>query len=361
MKTPAFSVRHAFSIFTLTLLLAGPGMAQSSATYEVRFDATWSSSTHPNAYPSGAHFSGPVGGTHDGSVHFWQPAAIASSGIEIMAETGSQGQLLAEVGAAIAAGSAGQTIATGSIGSPGSVVTAFQVTDRFPLVTVVSMVAPSPDWFVGVDGLDLRQNGFWVKQLTVPLLAWDAGSDSGANFTSPNFNTQPKEPIALITGGPFFGTVPLGTFTFTRTSNAQTYCTAKINSQGCAPQSGFSGQPSLSSSSPFTLQVTNTLNNKSGLFFYGTTGRANLPFSGGTLCVQPPLKRAIALYSFGNPPPDDCSGAYSFDFNAYAQSGVNPQLTIGAVVRAQLWARDRSHPDGTGVSMTDAIEFELCP
>ena len=197
----------------------------------------------------------------------------------------------------------------------------------------------------------------------MPLLAWDAGSDSGIELHLAQLqHRRLKEPISLITGGPFFGTVPLGTFTFTRTSNAQSYCTAKVNSQGCSPQVGSSGTPSLSSANPFLLTVSNTINNKAGLFFYSTTGRANLPFFNGNLCVQLPLRRAnVALFSGGNPPPDDCSGTFSFDFNAFAQSGANPQLTNGTVVRAQLWSRDPQHADGTGVSLTDAIEFELCP
>jgi serine/threonine protein kinase len=39
-------------------------------------------------------------------------------------------------------------------------------------VTLVSMVAPSPDWFVGVGGLPLLQDGQWVDELVVPLPAW---------------------------------------------------------------------------------------------------------------------------------------------------------------------------------------------
>ena len=78
------------------------------------------------------------------------------------------------------------------------------------------MVAPSPDWFVGVSGLDLRPGGTWVSSLTVDLFSYDAGTDSGPNFTSPNTDTNPQDPIALL-GAPFTGpnTAPLGTFKFT--------------------------------------------------------------------------------------------------------------------------------------------------
>mgnify|MGYP006908357135 CR=1 FL=1 len=117
----------------------------------------------------------------------------------------------------------------------------------------------------------------------------------------------------------------------------------------------------LSAPGAFRVTVANAINNKTGLFFYGTAGRAALPFHAGVLCVQPPLRRTPAASSGGNPGPDDCSGSYAIDFKALAQSGADPQLSAGAVVRAQLWARDPAHPDGTGVGLTDAVEFELCP
>ncbi len=63
----------------------------------------------------------------------------------------------------------------------------FEINKDYPLVTLVSMVAPSPDWFVGVAGLDLRgTDGEFVQSLLVPLVVYDAGTDSGLRFTSSN-------------------------------------------------------------------------------------------------------------------------------------------------------------------------------
>ena len=44
--------------------------------------------------------------------------------------------------------------------------------------------------------LDLRSNGTWVPKLTVDLLSYDAGTDSGPNFTSPNSDTNPQQPTS---------------------------------------------------------------------------------------------------------------------------------------------------------------------
>jgi len=335
--------------------------AQSStATYEVRFDATWSATTHPGAYPGGAHFSPLVGGTHDGSVHFWMAGGLATAGIEAMAETGATGPLVSEVNAAITGGSAGQVVLGAGIGSPGSTTTAFNVSDAFSQITLVTMIAPSPDWFVGVDGLELRPGGHWVNQLTVPLLAWDAGTDDGTGFNSPNQNSNPKQPIALITGGPFFGNDPLGTFTFTRKLGGPVvYCTAKVNSQGCTPQIAFSGIPSLTNPAPFTISASQVLNKTVGIFFYSIQGPASQPFMNGTLCVRSPIRRTAAQLSGGNPPPADCSGTFSYDFNALIQSGSNPALQLDTIVGGQFWSRDPAHPDGTGSNTTDAVEFQI--
>jgi hypothetical protein len=95
----------------------------------------------------------------------------------------------------------------------------FTVSSSHPLISVVTMVAPSPDWFLGVNGLSLVEDGVWVSELSVPLLVWDAGTDSGVSYASPNADVTPHLPISLQSGiGPLAGNfIPFGTFTFTRT------------------------------------------------------------------------------------------------------------------------------------------------
>lgn len=191
-----------------------------SATYELKFDAVWSAATHPTDFPPNPHFSGLVGGTHNSSVSFWQVGAPASEGIKQMAEFGAKGELLAEVTTAILSGSASDSVSGGFISpSPGSVTHTFEMTSEFPLVTVVCMIAPSPDWFVGVSALALHDGNLWVDTLIVPLYPYDAGTDDGVSYTSPNSPSVPRAPIMRINGAPFLvgDSVPaLGTFTFIR-------------------------------------------------------------------------------------------------------------------------------------------------
>lgn len=192
----------------------------ATARYRVTFDASWSAATHPRDFPADAHFSRLVGGTHAAGVRFWQEGAPASDGIRDMAERGRTTPLDNEVGAAIAAGTAQYLLLGGDIPrSPGSVSLEFEVSQAFPLVTLVSMVAPSPDWFAGVSALPLFENGQWVDRRMVDLDPWDAGTDSGTTFTSPDQATVPRRPVTRITGVPFDlgGRVaPVGRFTFER-------------------------------------------------------------------------------------------------------------------------------------------------
>jgi spondin N len=205
----------------LLLSAASAGAATPTAQYTVTFDAAWSQATHPASFPPGPHWSPLVGGTHNASVSFWGAGQIASQGIEDMAELGATTPLANEVNAAITAGTAASVILGGGISpSPGSTSVSFTIQQGDPLVTLVSMIAPSPDWFVGVSGLPLLENGEWVNRKTVTLWLYDAGSDSGTNYTSPNQDTNPQVPIALHTTLPGYNGVPMGTFTFTRTDTA---------------------------------------------------------------------------------------------------------------------------------------------
>jgi hypothetical protein len=193
-----------------------------TALYRVVFDATWSQATHPTNWPANAHFSGLVGGTHNGNVHFWRDGETASEGIRLMAELGQKTTLLNEIAPAITNGTAYFQLSGGGISpSPGSVSLTFPQAMRrdFPLVTLVSMIAPSPDWFVGVDSLNLIENGQWVTNKLVTLYGKDAGTDSGMSYTSADQVTVPRGVVTQFTGFPAIqngAIVPFGTFTFTR-------------------------------------------------------------------------------------------------------------------------------------------------
>ena len=220
----------------------------SVATYTATINLTWSSTTLPGNFPNGAHMSPPIGATHAADFHFWQPGGIATNGIESMAETGSTSALTNEINAAINAGDALERLRINGFNVPAVRALTFDVTKEHSAVTLVTMVAPSPDWFVGCDAVSLLQNGVWVDSVTIPLLVWDSGTDSGSNFTSSNQNTNPQQPIALESGQFMNGTPSLGTLTFTRDQSLLVY--GAFNPAGTMT---VSGEPTLGSTLSLTL------------------------------------------------------------------------------------------------------------
>lgn len=137
------------------------------------------------------------------------------------------------------------------------------------------------------------------------------------------------------------------------------YCSGKVNSQGCVATLSFMGTPSLTGPDNFMLQATNVVNQQFGLYFWGVAPNAQ-PWLGGTLCVAPTLRRLNVHFSGGGAPAGtNCNGILPQQFPQVLMNnwGMQP----GDQIYIQAWYRDPQHPDGTGVAMTDALQFTICP
>lgn len=182
---------------------AGGGTGTTEpATYRITFDADWTAAGFPTNYPDNPHFSPLVGTTHNQQVVFWgvdgQPA---SDGIESMAERGRTDTLGDEIAAARNNGYSDGIILGSGIGSgDGATNIEFDIGADHALITFVSMIAPSPDWFVGVSGLSLLDaQGNWVTRLEIPLQVFDAGTDLGERpRSSDNDSNADNLPITLL-------------------------------------------------------------------------------------------------------------------------------------------------------------------
>lgn len=65
----------------------------------------------------------------------------------------------------------------------GKTFAVFRVDSIHHLVSFVSMISPSPDWFVGIASLELCQTDCtWIENKVVDLYPWDAGTDKGTNY-----------------------------------------------------------------------------------------------------------------------------------------------------------------------------------
>jgi hypothetical protein len=94
-----------------------------------------------------------------------------------------------------------------------------EVSDKYPLVSLVTMIAPSSDWFVGVANVELKENGKWADRKTVEAYAWDSGTYEGATYKVEEKASAPHQPVALSKAAPFMAdgrTPAIATVTFTR-------------------------------------------------------------------------------------------------------------------------------------------------
>jgi hypothetical protein len=139
-------------------------------------------------------------------------------------------------------------------------------------------------------------------------------------------------------------------------SSTSLYCTAKANSVSCIPTIGSVGTPS-SSGGPGSFLITSAsqVNNQNGLLIYGTLPAAT-PFLGGFLCVGGTVLRTPGQSTGGSA---TCTGTFSFDMGGLIASGLDPNLTCGAIVYTQYWTRDTTAAPPNNVNLTQGLEFEI--
>jgi hypothetical protein len=209
---------------------AGGGAASVMATaapvrYRVEFTPLWTKANFPFDYPDTSlihkpHFSGLIGAAHDGSVVLFREGQMPTPGLERLSEEGKHQPLDAEIGTAVAAGRALGVIESGPLKDfSQTVATEFAVDAAHSRVSLVAMIAPSPDWFVGVADIDLLDMGAFTGKLEVDGFAWDSGGDAGITFLADDVDTSPKLPSALSADRRFKKdgkTMPVGRFVFTR-------------------------------------------------------------------------------------------------------------------------------------------------
>lgn len=215
MRAVSTATRWSGHALWLVLVCVSPAWA---ADYEVTFEGLWNAADHPTGYPPDAHFSSLIGASHNGNDSYWAPGEAASMEIERVAESGNRSPLEAVIDAS--PNVTDKIVASGFF-SPGTTAALnFSVDANHPFVSLVSMVAPSPDWFVGVHGLDLRDGNGFVASLVVDLFAYDAGTEEGTAFSGANLPSPPGGVITPVDQSVIFGgTSPVARFTFIRTSD----------------------------------------------------------------------------------------------------------------------------------------------
>lgn len=195
------------------------------AKYRVEFTPLWTKGNFPFEYPDTSlihkpHFSGLIGTAHNANFHIFMDGQTPSPGIERLSEMGKHDPLDAEINSAIAAGNALALTESDPLKDFSQTATAeVAVDDAHPMVSLVAMIAPSPDWFAAASDVNLMENGAWVASKTVDAEAWDSGGDDGTTYLADDKDTDPKKPTSRNQGQHFMKdgkTMPVGRITFTR-------------------------------------------------------------------------------------------------------------------------------------------------
>jgi hypothetical protein len=203
----------------LALGLATAPAFAADATYEVTVTGLWTADRFPLDYPkagllSAPHFSGVIGASHNGKYMLFREGAAPTPGLERLSEEGKHSPLDKEIQTAVAAGKAAALFETDPIKDFSQPVKGtVRVSTENPLVSAVAMIAPSPDWFAGVAGVNLMEGGKFVAEKTVDLYAWDAGGDEGATYAAADQDITTKKPV-MLASSKHFGEKPVARISF---------------------------------------------------------------------------------------------------------------------------------------------------
>ena len=171
-------------------------------SYTLTFTSNWTATGSGRAVPGGAHLTGMRAATHNSAYTMWRVGGLATTGVETLAETGGGSPLSTEIQARIRAGTANMDIAISGLGATGSTSKTFTVTSTHSLLSSVSMVAPTSDWFVGLSSYCLLDSdGNWKSDVTIPLRIYDAGTEQEVTlFSLGNPAESPHKPISRFPG-----------------------------------------------------------------------------------------------------------------------------------------------------------------
>ncbi|NRA63226.1 MAG: hypothetical protein HRU19_02015 [Pseudobacteriovorax sp.] len=195
----------------LVIVTAGIVAFEAQAKeYRISFQSNWNLEDHL-ATPRSAHFSPIVAVSHNHKYDLLPFGQTAGAGLENVAELGNATVILEELAAEIEAGTVGAVTQTPDLFINRSINQSFvvDITPEHPYLSFATMIAPSPDWMVGISNLKLysESTGFYPGiTKPYPLFAIDAGTESGdfgGNFSLNNRDTDPVGTISFLTGRGF--------------------------------------------------------------------------------------------------------------------------------------------------------------
>ena len=145
------------------------------AIYEVLLKCHWTDKTHPTDFPTrNPHFSALCGTVHNEAYTLWTIGGISTPGVREVAEYGSCVTLAEEIASCDEDGNcAADGYFEWDCDYSGSLKSVCQFSGNLTLktdyrhVSMMSMLAPSPDWNIGIDSANLCRLGkrFFVSEI----------------------------------------------------------------------------------------------------------------------------------------------------------------------------------------------------
>lgn len=177
------------------LVDVGNNACSTDCVYDVKFEMSWSKANHPVDYPNDAHWSPFWGVVHNDQYSMWREGELASDAMKQLSELGEGGLLADEV---MSCGANCGELLKYDCDAMAGTCTASGTFTAYPDRTFWSaagMLVPSPDWLTGADAWQLCGEDGWMGEMSLDVNAYDAGTDLGATFLSPDQGTDDREPI----------------------------------------------------------------------------------------------------------------------------------------------------------------------
>ena len=179
-------------------------------TYKLTLTSLWDSDDHKGR-PPGAHFSPLVISLHKKNYALFPKGELTRPALEPVAELGATGEIEKELKSETSKGTVEYFKITKNQSVPKTPVQThtFEVfSTEASFFSFVSMIAPSPDWVIGVDSLSLLddQGDFIEDTEDIELFAYNAGTEEGdtaGNFSIENEPTANPTPIERLSGDGF--------------------------------------------------------------------------------------------------------------------------------------------------------------
>ncbi len=168
----------------------------SEARYTLEVTGKWKQPEF--AIPASVHFTAVIGMVHNDKIEMWKENELASKGVENIAESGNPFPILTDIDMAIAAGKAISVLVITAPAPTGTSSLNIYCNSNYSYLSLETMLAPTPDWFTGISGLNLYNGNKWIKDTTINLYPWDAGTEDGDVFGYNNPASIPQQTIHLL-------------------------------------------------------------------------------------------------------------------------------------------------------------------